>query len=723
MSLFDIEIQSQKIRERLQSPISNKLKLSYLITFLKTITENVNPKIYLSYYEEFEPELSGLINKEEFYFLSPEDYDIIIKIIHFFISLPLFSQKDFDELINKLNSQKERMLYLLGNSRSNMADKDNQTIEGSTKNYLNIVLVEQDYGYGSIPPCGNIEKLKLDSSVRHSKETDDKIEFNNMIDIKESEILQQFTHSVKLAKIKCNKEGIKTRLYNFSFSFDRKDCIFTGKSVGIGAVSLAYNSVLINELSSKYYKFYNDVVFSGEIDNKGFLTKLDRDSIAVKLKNVFFSPYRKLVIPEENILDANLILSEFHKKYPNKELKIIPIKYFQDVFKNLHIVEVCKLKLREKVKSKYQPYHRIVNWSLSIITITLIIYLLVDYFIPYWDRNPVYAKVEASRFKAYNKYGKEVWKSEFLNPYEIRDKLQRIVISDLDNDGKNEIIILRRDDALPLLQKTVFCYNSDNSLKWKVFITPKDSLYGNEICYDRVDLRNVFVIENRKTKQKEIIADYIVCDLFPYFITKLDSKGKEISSFYNSGNTDLVKLFDLDDDGENELVIGGTNNDYNRRGCLIIFDLEFIEGKGPGYRYPHGFSHGLMKYYILFPKIFLTMFSDKQASDINGIGKYNNKITADLRESMDSNKEDKYYRTIFNFDPKFNFLHLQTSTAFDVKYRELIAAGKIQPIKDWKAYEDSLRKEIRFWDGDKFVNYPTMNKYYLIAKNSLKKTK
>ncbi len=347
--------------------------------------------------------------------------------------------------------------------------------------------------------------------------------------------------------------------------------------------------------------------------------------------------------------------------------------------------------------------------------------LAVNVIIPGLDHNPVYVRFQNNRYVAFNKYGKDVWKSELLNTDEIptTSNRQRIVLADLDNDGKNEILLIRLDNKNSLMNKCIFCYYPDNTLKWKTVITPKDSLYGKDICYDGVYLRNIIVIENKHTKQKEIIVDYVICDLFPYFVTKLDNNGKEISTFYNPGNTDFVNMVDINGEGREELIIGGVNNDFNKSGCLIVLDPEFIEGKAPGYRFPRGFNNGLMKYYILFPKTLLTRFSAKQCSGIHSVLKYNNRITADLYETADFVNENSEYRTIFNFDQKFNFLHLQTSLEFDARYKELIEQGKIQPIQDWIAYEDSLRKEIKFWDGDKFVNYPTINKYYLQAKAQL----
>jgi len=37
-------------------------------------------------------------------------------------------------------------------------------------------------------------------------------------------------------------------------------------------------------------------------------------------------------------------------------------------------------------------------------------------------------------------------------------------------------------------------------------------------------------------------------------------------------------------------------------------------------------------------------------------------------------------------------------------------------LPDIKSYCEQLAGKVRWWDGDKFVNYPAINRYYLEAK-------
>jgi hypothetical protein len=519
-------------------------------------------------------------------------------------------------------------------------------------------LIEQDDDFNSSLSSGIIEKFKIEASQKQNDSTPDKITFGNITDIRDNEIQQQLNESAILAKVKCRNEGKKVHSYNFIFSFERNDCIYTGKSLGVGAAALAYNSILINELYNTFYKFKDDVVFTSEIDKDGNLLKLDEKSLRIKLRTIFFSPYKKFVIPEDNIIEAKKELAILNEKYPNRKLELIPIKNYEGVFKNLDNVEVCRLNIKQKIKANYRKYHNTVNWALSILSLLIILFFITIYLIPRLDMNPVNAGIENNRYVAYNKYGINIWESLYLNKEEMDDNmLPKIIITDTDNDNKNEIIYLMKDFGQPKFSKTIFCRNSDNILKWKSAIVPIDSIYGKEFCYDNTNLRTIHLIENETIQSKELIVTYTICDLFPFFISKLDCNGKEISNFYNPGHLVFSKLLDIDSDGKDEFIIGGFNNDYNKSACLIIFDPDFIEGKAPSFRYPKGLGKGLMKYYVLFPKIFTNKFSTKQDSRLDVVFKFIDNISVYISESADFFEKEtmgKRYRLMFNLDNKFN---------------------------------------------------------------------
>ncbi len=712
MALFEVELVSQWLRQQLQKPVSHHFKILSIFRFFSLFQDIEDKSKYISYYLQFKDDILSLILKDQFEYCTLEEIDALKSIADYIISFsPSINQHEKEKLIDTLESARKRILSILN-------DEPAVNVEANSVDAFSInqVLIENDCN--AKINSGIIEKLSIDIHKNEIQEIPDSITFENNYDDNGTDLPVHLKKIMLLAKNEAEKISNQNKTYKFTLSFAKKDSLYSGTSMGLGAAALVYNSILRDHLHKIYYRFRNNVVVGSAIDEQGNLIALEAEPLKLKLKTVFYSSYKKFVIPEENIIEARKFLKELKDKYPNRKLELIPVKHYLTLFKNLDIVEVCRLKLREKVKAHYNQYHIIANSFLSLIILVILSILIINVLIPSLDHNPVYAKYERGRYIAYNKYDKQVWESSELTNDElpVEVPLQRIVITDLENDNQNEILLLRRDRTNPIFQKTLFCYNSDNSLKWKTVIVPKDSLFGADICYDQIDLRNIMIVENKSTNKKEIIIDYVLCDLYPWFLIKLDNAGKEISSLYNSGHSIFDRVMDIDNDGKEDVVIGGQNNDFNHSGFLMVLDPKFIEGNAPGYRFPRGFGKGLMKYYILFPKIFLNKFSDQQSSFIQRVNKFKDKFTTDLNETIGNSGDNSWYRTVFNFDFHFNFLHLQTSTEFDAFYKSFIDKGKIQPIKDWKVYEDSLRKEIKFWDGDKFVNHPVMNKYYLLAK-------
>lgn len=726
MSLFDSELKSHWLKSQLSKPRSARFKILHLSEFLSILLKDDKTDKYLSYFLEFAPQLVNLIlednpiyHTEKFDFFSPQEIEEIRFIINTLADIKQLQNKieEFNKCNIILKEVEERINSLLINSQKTVTN-DKVT---SSKDSLNIVLIEADGEKEST--IGTIRKLNLRSSKKGKEFREDKVEFDN----DNENLLPVITELVSLIKKETVNEGLTLSYYNFDYFFDGKNTIYSGTSFGVGICALTYNSFFVNELYKKYYSFYEDVVITGSVDEFGNLIKLDNNILITKLKTVFFSHFTKFVIPEDNILEAKEELNKFLAEYPNRNLKLIPLRNFKDIFNNLEIVRLNKLKVREIIKVNYKKYHTAVNIALTFCLLLFIVFSIIHYIIPMLDRNPVYVDLLNNRYAAFNKYGKVVWESELLNKVEASYEhnniygSQRIAVADLDNDKNNEIISLRYSDVDKSLQRTVFCYNSNGTIKWKATIPPKDSIYGMDECYDDLMINGITVIYNKTSRQNEIIVSYKICSLFPYYLSRLNSSGKIISDFYHPGHLGFSKTDDLDNDGIIEYITGGENNDLDHCPVLLIFDPNFVIGYAPGKRLPRDFDKSLVKYFILFPKSPFNKFTSNRNASVHGIEIAKDNITVVVREVMDVYNKKVHdtaneFFSLYVFDKKFNIISFSTSTEFDVVYSALVEQKKISPIKDWKAMEDSSKSQVSWWDGDKFVNYPTMNKYYLQAK-------
>ena len=69
----------------------------------------------------------------------------------------------------------------------------------------------------------------------------------------------------------------------------------------------------------------------------------------------------------------------------------------------------------------------------------------------------------------------------------------------------------------------------------------------------------------------------------------------------------------------------------------------------------------------------------------------------------------------FDFDDRLNCVRVKVADEFVNLHRQFKKEGKIKSTLD-NQYFESLRREVKYWDGEKFVKEPTMNLKYLSRK-------
>ncbi len=721
MALFEVELVSQWLRQQLQKPVSHHFKILSIFRFFALFQDKEDQSKYISYYLQFKDDVFSLILNDQFEYSTPEEIDKLTAIVEKIISFsPSVSKSENEKLFERIENSKIKIQDILNDKST----KENELSDAYSFS-INQVLIEDDQN--AKLNSGIIEKLSIEIQKNKMPEMQDSISFENNYDDKKNDLPVILKTIMKLAKDDAEKLSMQNKSYKFTFSFEKKDYLYDGISMELGMAALIYNSILIKQMYKHYYKFKDDVVFGSAIDELGFLVPLELEPLKLKLETVFYSMYKKFVVPVDNIFDAQKYLKELNAKYPNRKLELIPIRHYLALFKNLDVVEICKLKLKEKVKVHYNQYHVIINSILSLVILVILAILFVNIIIPSLDHNPIYTELKNDRFEAYNKYGKKVWESDLLSKEDIsiynseNYKAKRILLSDLDNSGANEILMLVDNDKDKLSKRTIFCYNYDGSIKWKTVIPPKDSLYGNDYCSNDITTHMIYILN----KDKTIIVNFSICTLFPTFIDKINFEGKIISEFYNPGAISQF-IGNKDEAGNEELICSGINNDLDKSGALIVFDPNYITGCAPGYRFPRNYSKGLMKYYLIFPKTDVGKFTNHGSSEVFLLEIHDNKIIVYVNEvdtfvDLENHRQWQEYTTIYTLDKSFNVLHVETSSEFDAKYQQLVNEGKLKPVKDWKKYKEKLASQVRWWNGDKFVNHPVMNKYYLIAKvNSIR---
>ncbi len=362
--------------------------------------------------------------------------------------------------------------------------------------------------------------------------------------------------------------------------------------------------------------------------------------------------------------------------------------------------------------------HYVVS-SMSALVLVMAAFLLFYPAKPITDTNPAYARANNEFLVAYNKEGTEVWRKHVGEGYDERawGSDMSLAAADVDHDGKNEIIGVFGNYGLApnlFLDNAVMCFNTDGTPRWN-FGFHCQMTFGQEKFTDRYRFVMLTVGDLERNGKCEIAAIARHDLNWPACVVLLDAKnGTLLHEYWHCGWFWSAVCKDLNGDGVGELIYTGENNSFDKSAILVL-DPRQIDGRAPSTAQctPQDSRPGLEKYYVLLPK-----------SEIQGPFSHPRPHGQFLFVEGDGSLEAKSqevaegvsYALIFYFDRTMKCTKVLASDSFMQLHRRLEAEGKTKTVAD-AHYFEKLRQGVLYWDGDKFVHEPTMNKRYVEAMN------
>lgn len=357
---------------------------------------------------------------------------------------------------------------------------------------------------------------------------------------------------------------------------------------------------------------------------------------------------------------------------------------------------------------------------MSITAIASLLFLTFNSFTK--DDNPVYAETKAGIFEVYNSKGEVIWKKTVGNlPDRKLDQLLRywydkdlktyFSILDIDNDNKNEVLLSGAMNNRLFAPDSLYCYEYNGNLRWVASAGKFIDFESDRWKHTRWNITDYFTVKSSGKKQLIVIAhDQTYAPLIVSKINPLD--GIEISSYYHCGWNVSKKSekHDLNNDGNEEIIIGLTNNAF-RRSALLVLSPDNLEGMAPANEqfYPPT-RKGKELYYLIFP---ITNFAQKFAKSyqfaVNEMSVGEGGITINTTESPGNYNIDG--SILYSFNKNLEIISAIGSQEFNRTYDEEYKKGTFSEPRDLN-YFKKLVDSVNYWDGDKFVNYHTMNKYY-----------
>lgn len=386
------------------------------------------------------------------------------------------------------------------------------------------------------------------------------------------------------------------------------------------------------------------------------------------------------------LVSNNGILEDKQLVEPNRAIKVRDGEY--------EIIETKKNSLVNRVVELIRIYPYRFSGSLAFIGLIVALFLITKK-PDIKNINPTLAVIKDNVLSVYNEMGDLMWKRGVPGmpdyrtdkPYEgqkLYTNSRELLLNDLDNDGINELLLTGNFAELgSFAPDTLYCFNPYGKIKWKYGCGEFKSLNTPRWKHSSWFIPNYFIINAPKGKKLFVIASTMYA---PTKLFELDFNTGEIKQeFYNSGGINTVKLFDIDNDGYDEIIIGGINNAFSSA-FVALFKPENVNGFSPstGIYIPNALQqNSALKYIIIPPSSYNKVVSKAYYNMVEQflVSKEEKTITAYIQEAPGGIRADDA-GVLYNFDMNWQLKSIVLADNFISEYNRLLTEGKVKEPLD-----------------------------------------
>jgi hypothetical protein len=339
------------------------------------------------------------------------------------------------------------------------------------------------------------------------------------------------------------------------------------------------------------------------------------------------------------------------------------------------------------------------------------------------DRNPAYTRAMDEFLIVLNKNGEELWKKHLGPGFGGQIAVSTLsAVADVDGDGKNEIVVLppqpESSSASSLNIKSIVCYNANGNERWRFDYHPK-VVFGKEPFSGDYEFDTpLFLGDFEGNGKYEVVFAAHHNPWWPSVVGRLNAKDGSILSEYLHPGWITALPEEVDGNGIRKILVTGYNNAFEKS-ALAVLDSRRMEGHAPATAAytPQGIREATEMFYVLLPNpdLYRSASDWPQGSGVST----NSSGLIEVRSAriLPGGKSGEWVGVVvyFYFDSRLNCVKVKAGDDFANYHSRLEKEGKLAKKLDAQ-YLEELRRGVEYWDGEKFVKEPIMNKKYLSTK-------
>ncbi len=326
--------------------------------------------------------------------------------------------------------------------------------------------------------------------------------------------------------------------------------------------------------------------------------------------------------------------------------------------------------------------------------------------------NPTLAIIKENVLYVYNEMGDVLWKKGVPGMKDYRtdfsfdnqkavSNVREIFLDDLNGDGINDLLMIGNFTAKGIFASdTLYSFNNEGRLIWKYGCGSLAKFNTPRWKFSDLFIANYFTYKD-KTKNKTRLFVVAGTMYAPTKFFELDTRtGKVAQEFYNSGGITTATVFDLNNDGKDEIFIGGINNAFH---CafIAVFDPDSVRGFSPSTAeyIPAEYQKNSALHYVLIPHSSygkLVSLADYNSVEKFLISKEEKTLTAYVQEIPNLNQSQNFFGSIlYNFGKDMKLNSVVPGDNFTTNYSRMLKAGKLKEPLD-TAYINKLARGVRY---------------------------